>query len=862
VLLLQHSTVARNSASDGVGGVYNDSIGSALLYHSLIAENSDLDAWGSFTSQGYNLIGDSAGCTLVSNLTGNVLDTDARLGTLANHGGSTASIDLLADSPALNAGDPGLVPAMVSDQRGRSRVAGTAIDIGSVEMQSADLSLAKYVDQTEAAQGGTLTYSLVAVNLGPDSAEGVSVSDILPAGLDWVSDNGAGYDPESGEWSIGTLTLGGSAALVITARVGRATAGQSIRNTATISSEYDLDSQSINNSDSVSVSVRPAMTLYVSPSGTDNGLACTNPATPCETVCHALNVAGHSDVIALSTGIYTEADNVIDVDITIQGQGAADTIVQAGLSPDTVTGRVFFVTGGSTVTLHGITIRHGHAPDGIEGTDGENGGGIYNHGASLSLLSCAVVDNEAGSTGGFDPFTPWGNGGWGGGIYSDWPVSSSTTPYLYLKDCVVSNNMAGKAYGNLRTRSPGIGGSGGGIYHEYGQLQLRNCVIADNAAGDGGAGGYAAPGGHGGGLYQLAGSLEMDGCTIAGNRSGKGGKGGSYSGEGGDGGGLYVQLAMTELTGCTISSNSAGDAGDVFFGTHAADAGDGGGIYYSGYSEDRMTLESCTISGNAAGQFGEPAGVAGRGGGIRAYGDMTIRHCTISDNHAGLHLWNPMRDGGVSVYSGDDVKCTHTIIANNHADERPDYHGVLNSEGFNLVGDMDGCTLMGNTQGCLSGLDPLLGPLADNGGPTMTHLPLPGSPCLDTGDHAFGGDPAMDQRGMPRVDGMWIDLGAVEVYDDDDDDDGMADDDERVADTDPRLADSVLEITAVEFEMGGTRIHWRGGTWATQYLEATLSLTDIDWQTLLTNLPPTASPTNHFDPTGSTSRWYRIRAGD
>lgn len=60
--------------------------------------------------------------------------------------------------------------------------------------------------------------------------------------------------------------------------------------------------------------------------------------------------------------------------------------------------------------------------------------------------------------------------------------------------------------------------------------------------------------------------------------------------------------------------------------------------------------------------------------------------------------------------------------------------------------------------------DPVLGPLQNNGGPTPTRLPLPGSPALDTGDPAVSGQPLWDQRGagFPRVDGR-IDIGAIEV---------------------------------------------------------------------------------------------------
>ncbi|HEX4960304.1 MAG TPA: IPTL-CTERM sorting domain-containing protein, partial [Thermoanaerobaculia bacterium] len=61
------------------------------------------------------------------------------------------------------------------------------------------------------------------------------------------------------------------------------------------------------------------------------------------------------------------------------------------------------------------------------------------------------------------------------------------------------------------------------------------------------------------------------------------------------------------------------------------------------------------------------------------------------------------------------------------------------------------------------GVDPLLGPLAGNGGPTLTQRPLPGSPAIDAGDPAIPSPPATDQLGFARIFGPAVDLGSVEV---------------------------------------------------------------------------------------------------
>ena len=78
-----------------------------------------------------------------------------------------------------------------------------------------------------------------------------------------------------------------------------------------------------------------------------------------------------------------------------------------------------------------------------------------------------------------------------------------------------------------------------------------------------------------------------------------------------------------------------------------------------------------------------------------------------------------------------------------------------------MVGDLDGVTL-GGTNNLPEG-DAKLGALADNGGPTKTHLPQAGSPLIDAGDPAFAAPPSTDQRGYARVYNSRIDVGAVEV---------------------------------------------------------------------------------------------------
>jgi hypothetical protein len=126
------------------------------------------------------------------------------------------------------------------------------------------------------------------------------------------------------------------------------------------------------------------------------------------------------------------------------------------------------------------------------------------------------------------------------------------------------------------------------------------------------------------------------------------------------------------------------------------------------------------------------------------------------------------------VFSGSSVPVLHnTLIAGNFngatGTTRDDVFGALNPGGdYNLIGDGTGMTGLSNgVNGNLVGsaaapIDPLLGPLQDNGGPTKTHALLIGSPAIDAGNNAYATD--WDQRGegFPRIVNGIIDIGAFE----------------------------------------------------------------------------------------------------
>jgi hypothetical protein len=93
----------------------------------------------------------------------------------------------------------------------------------------------------------------------------------------------------------------------------------------------------------------------------------------------------------------------------------------------------------------------------------------------------------------------------------------------------------------------------------------------------------------------------------------------------------------------------------------------------------------------------------------------------------------------------------------------PDISGAVNSQDYNHIEDPTGATITGSTANNTTG-DAALGPLANNGGPTLTHLP--GAPVLNAipnGVNDCGTTVTLDQRQLPRPSGGACEKGSVEV---------------------------------------------------------------------------------------------------
>lgn len=223
-----------------------------------------------------------------------------------------------------------------------------------------------------------------------------------------------------------------------------------------------------------------------------------------------------------------------------------------------------------------------------------------------------------------------------------------------------------------------------------------------------------AGGGAGGGLRN-GGTLTLDRCSIDGNHAG------------GPGGGIRndVDLFVTEST---IRGNTTDDHG--------------GGLDGHGQS----FIENSTVSGNIVNGGGVGGGLYNLGGQT-----MTVINTTVSGNSA---------VAGAAIHTAGTLTVTNVLVVGD-CDATVDL-----TNGGSLESPGDTCGLNAPSDQ-VNVVDPLLGTLSDNGGPTDTHLPLTGSPAIDRGETALC--LTTDQRGAPRpIDGdddqvADCDVGAVEI---------------------------------------------------------------------------------------------------
>ncbi|MCC6905763.1 MAG: tandem-95 repeat protein [Anaerolineae bacterium] len=173
-------------------------------------------------------------------------------------------------------------------------------------------------------------------------------------------------------------------------------------------------------------------------------------------------------------------------------------------------------------------------------------------------------------------------------------------------------------------------------------------------------------------------------------------------------------------------------------------SGDGGAIYNGG----TLSLTNVTLSGNKA---------QGMGGAMFNAGTLSLSHSTISQNQAAS-------GGAIAGTSAAVTTVGNSILSGNSAAVGPVCAGSLASAGGNFFSDLNGCAVSGLAASDRVGVDPLLGPLQNNGGQTLTYALSANSPAIDAGTctDPAGGSVSVDQRGVARPVGASCDSGAYE----------------------------------------------------------------------------------------------------
>ena len=496
------------------------------------------------------------------------------------------------------------------------------------------------------------------------------------------------------------------------------------------------------------------------------------------------------------------------------GAGGTDTAVGG----DALGAAIFIAPGGAlyaTNTLFATnTATAGYAGKGVGGNG--LGGAVYNTGGTLRLEACQFAANQAVGGAGDNGSQPVGpdrdrsGGGYGGGL-------STTNGDVTLSHCTFVANVTGSALNNNTISSiyQNSNAGGGGVHQASGALRVIGCVFATNTAVGPGvvyATPFAGGNGLGGGILNfdqlaltkstflgnqaqggsggtpratgLGGGLANFGTTFCVNNSfvgnlALGAAGGKYASGAGFGGGIYNSNTLWLLANTLAGNTAAGGEGnepDPRINQQSGGYSDGGPAYGGGLcNQGALTATNNTFAANLAlgGQGGTPyvppqfmqRGISAAGG--NSYGGAVYNNGgaawfafnTFYSNSAagGAGVGNSFGatfGGGLSSIAGT-LTLADSIVAYSTAGN---CFGFITDAGHNLGSD---ATSQFTAPGSLNNTDPLLGPPANNGGPTLTCALLAGSPAL--GAASATGAPATDQRGVARPSGAGFDSGAYQA---------------------------------------------------------------------------------------------------
>ncbi len=499
-----------------------------------------------------------------------------------------------------------------------------------------------------------------------------------------------------------------------------------------------------------------------------------------------------ADTIILPAGVYTQTliqpgeDGNLggdwDIDhgnLDIVGAGAADTILQAAATPNTAGDRVLEVISPNiTVNITGVTIRYGKLAG--PANSGTRGGGIRSVG-TLTISNSVIDSNRAAG---------------GGGIWNERDIT--------LNNVMVTNNTC---------NAGGATCFGGGMYSVTDALRtltITGSAFSGNTALTTGTPGSAFASGFGAASLSGAGiNLNISDSSFTGNQGFGSGTGPNEGG--GNGSGIRFSPTGTSLfniTNTVISGNgitggtSISGSGIAIVTTGKITgtwdkltvAGNTGNALGSGIAVNvngapvTLNINNSTISGNTGAAFGGGMGIFAGSGSGGIFVITNFLNSTISGNSGGTGGGVFMDRTGSAVIITNFNFCTITgntatavggglspgvtslninnsIAADNSAPVGPDIRGNVNALDFNHIENTSDTVLTTNGPNNTFGFDPQLGPLQNNGGPSLTHLLSAASPLLDTipmGVNDCGTAVSIDQRGFGRPFGAGCDKGSTE----------------------------------------------------------------------------------------------------
>jgi hypothetical protein len=745
---LNQCTVSGNSATNGGGGGIFAQGGTTSINNSIVTGNIDNSSGGAdinldssaLTYGGSNIV------EFVSDSGGTIdgttpINSNPELAVLGNYGGPTQTMLPMTNSPAIDADDDSATNFFATDQRGLPRLSGLHVDIGAVELQQAAPTTLPASDIT--ATNATINASFAPIDLaatwyfqyGTSTNYGASSpTNTLNPGLTSINVSNAltnlapattyhyqilasdGLSIKTGaDVAFTTLDAAPSAATDPATSVFATTATltATINPNGAVTEYYFQYGPTVSYGFFTATHAVPAGNMPVSVSSVLTNL------TPGAAIYYQVvtsNSVGAEDGAQIA---FTNGNLLVVTTNSDDGSsGTLRSVVANAASSDTITfantlsGTTILLTGGQIMLANNLAIDASALGNGIV-INGLASGRIFNmnNGAAVVLDSLTITNGSVLF-------------GVGGGIYNNGTLT--------LNQCTLSGNSAQEDDG------------GGGIYNDGGTLTLNQCILSGNSAPDSFGGG---------GIGNYNGTVALNQCTLSGN-----------SASNTDGGGLLNDGGAVTLSQCTLSGNSASrsDGGGGIYNNstltlhqctlsgNMASNSDGGGILNAG----TLTLNQCTLSGNSA----DPP--VGGGGGIFNSGTLALNQCTLSANSASNS------DGG-GILNDGTMAMTNSIVAGNGAVSGAgadiyNNFSPLTYGGSNIVGAVS------NINGTITGTTPIvagpnLQPLGNYGGPTQTMPPMTNSPAVDAGSDSATNFFATDQRGYPRLSGLHVDIGAVEL---------------------------------------------------------------------------------------------------